>query len=153
MRRRTASASAVVLIISGPMAWLSVSAAQAQTKDAPYDNESAARACVHKRLLDLIAQNRPNIAGDAALGECTNGLKAELKERKKTHCEAVSYIGWLIAEAPAQHNRRRPLALSRHVRNLKSALAKLDPQPEPVVEPLPPPTRWVNSSIGQRKRG
>jgi len=43
--------------------------------------------------------------------------------------------------------------LSRRIRNLKAALAKLDPQPEPVVEPLPPPTRWVNSTIGQRKRG
>jgi hypothetical protein len=42
--------------------------------------------------------------------------------------------------------------LSRRIRNLKSVLAKLDPQPEPVVEPLPPPTRWVNSMIG-KKRG
>jgi hypothetical protein len=42
--------------------------------------------------------------------------------------------------------------LSRRIRNLKSALAKLDPQPEPAVEPFPPPKRWTNSSIGQRKR-
>jgi hypothetical protein len=104
MRRKTARASAVVLIISGLMAWLSVSAAQAQTKDAPYNNEAAARACVHKRLLDLIAQDRPNITGDTALGECTNGLKAELKERKKSYCEAVSYIGWLIADENSKMN-------------------------------------------------
>jgi len=52
----------------------------------------------------LIAQNRPNIAGDAALGECTNGLKAELKERKKSYCEAVSYIGWLIADENSKMN-------------------------------------------------
>jgi len=64
----------------------------------------AARACVHKRLLDLIAQNRPNIAGDAALGECTNGLKAELKEKKKSYCQAVSYIGWLIADENSKMN-------------------------------------------------
>jgi hypothetical protein len=31
--------------------------------------------------------------------------------------------------------------LSRRIRNLKSVLAKLDPQPEPVVEPLPPLTQ------------
>jgi len=42
--------------------------------------------------------------------------------------------------------------LSRRIRNLKAALAKLDPQPEPVVEPVPPPRRWVNSMIG-KKRG
>jgi hypothetical protein len=41
--------------------------------------------------------------------------------------------------------------LSRRIRNLKSVLAKLDPQQQSVVEPLPSPTRWVNSSIGQRK--
>ena len=42
--------------------------------------------------------------------------------------------------------------LSRRICNLKSALAKLDPQP--VVEPLPPPNNkaWVNSTLGQRKR-
>ena len=43
--------------------------------------------------------------------------------------------------------------LSRRIRNLKAALPKLDPQPQPVVEPFPPPTRWVNNTIGQRKRG
>jgi len=38
--------------------------------------------------------------------------------------------------------------LSRRIRNLKAALPKLDPQPQPVVEPFPPPTRWVNNTIG-----
>jgi hypothetical protein len=104
MRRETARASAVVFIISVAMVWLGVSAAQTQTKDVPYNNEGAARACVHKRLLDLVAQDLPNITGDAALGECTNGLKAELKERKKSYCEAVSYIGWLVADENSKLN-------------------------------------------------
>jgi len=60
-------------------------------------------------------------------------------------------------EAVAQLLRRTisadPFPLAPRLKPLKSALAKLDPQPEPAVEPLPPPTRWVNSSIGQRKRG
>lgn len=43
--------------------------------------------------------------------------------------------------------------LSPRVRTLKSALAKLDPAPPLAVEPYPPPKAWVNSSIGQRKRG
>jgi hypothetical protein len=38
--------------------------------------------------------------------------------------------------------------LSPRLKQLKSALAKLDP----VIEPLPPPTRWVNSSIGRNGR-
>src|SRR3954462_12715955 len=32
--------------------------------------------------------------------------------------------------------------LSRRIRNLKSALAKLAPQRQPGVEPFPPPTGW-----------
>src|SRR5947199_8335364 len=104
MRQWTAVACWFLLVIpAGPTASL-ISAAKAQPKDAPYNNEGAARACVHKRLLDLIAQNRPNVAGDAALGECTNGLKTELKEKKKSYCEAVSYVGWLIADENSKMN-------------------------------------------------
>ena len=104
MSRSTALACSLVLVLHAVPTASLISAAQAQTKDAPYNTEGAARACVHKRLLDLIAQNRPNIAGDADLGECTNGLKAELKERKKSYCEAVSYIGWLIADENSKMN-------------------------------------------------
>ena len=45
--------------------------------------------------------------------------------------------------------------LSRRIRNLESALAKLDPQPEPVVEPLPPPTdgSTAASGSGRAERG
>ena len=85
------------------MAWLSLSA-HAQPKDPPYKNEAAARECIHKRLAELLAQNRPNIAGDAALAECTKGLQAELKDSKKTYCEAVSYVGWLVADENTKLN-------------------------------------------------
>jgi hypothetical protein len=48
-------------------------------------------------------------------------------------------------EAVAQLLRRTINAgrfpLSPRLKPLKSALAKLDPQPEPAVEPLPPPRR------------
>jgi hypothetical protein len=104
--RRTAVALAYWLVLeitAAPNASLALSA-RAQTKDAPYNNEAAARACVHKRLPELLAQNRPNIAGDAALAECTKGMQAELKERKKSYCEAVSYIGWLVADENSKIN-------------------------------------------------
>jgi len=45
-----------------------------------------------------------------------------------------------------------PFPLSQRIRNLKSALAKLDPAEVPAAEPMPPPVPWVNSMIGQRKR-
>ena len=42
--------------------------------------------------------------------------------------------------------------LSPRVRSLKAILDKLDP-PAPRAEPYPSPKPWVNSMIGQRKRG
>lgn len=45
-----------------------------------------------------------------------------------------------------------PYPLAPRLKPLKSALAKLDPTPERVVEPLLPPKPWANSTIGQRKR-
>jgi hypothetical protein len=78
--------------------------AQAQTKEEPYKNEGTARTCIHTRLTELIGQNRPNIAGDTALTECTKGLQVELKDRRKSYCEAVSYIGWLIADENSKLN-------------------------------------------------
>lgn len=42
--------------------------------------------------------------------------------------------------------------LSRRIRTLKSALAKLDPEPPAAAEPYPPAVAWINSTIGQRKR-
>jgi hypothetical protein len=42
--------------------------------------------------------------------------------------------------------------LSPRIRTLRSALAKLDPEPPAAAEPYPPAKASVNSSVGQRKR-
>jgi hypothetical protein len=42
--------------------------------------------------------------------------------------------------------------LSPRIRTLRSALAKLDPEPPAGTEPYPRAKAWVNSSVGQRKR-
>ena len=77
-------------------ALLSMSAAQAQ--DGSYLSEQAARTCIQKRLTELLAEKYANIAADTALAACTNDLKAELKAKGKSYCEAIGYIAWLVAE-------------------------------------------------------
>jgi hypothetical protein len=93
----------VSLLVVAPT-WPSISVAQTKPTEATYKNEAAARECVHKRLAELVAQNRPNIAGDTALAECTKGLQLELKERQKSYCEAVSYFGWLVSDENSKLN-------------------------------------------------
>ena len=83
-------------------ALLSMIAAQAQ--DGPYRSEQAARACIHKRLSELLAEEHRNIVGDTPLSACTNDLKTELKARGKAYCEAVGYIGWLVADENSKLN-------------------------------------------------
>ena len=83
-------------------ALLSMSAAQAQ--DRPYLSESAARTCIQKRLTELLAEKHANIAADAALTACTNDLKAELKAKGKSYCEAIGYIAWLVADENSKRN-------------------------------------------------
>ena len=82
-------------------ALLSMSAAQAQ--DGPSPSERAARICIQKRLTELVAERYPNIAADAPLTICTNDLKAELKAKGKSYCEAFAYIAWLVAD---ENNKR-----------------------------------------------
>lgn len=68
-------------------------------QDKPDAPEAAARTCIHNRLKDLIAQNsREDVAADTALRACSDGLRNEMKEKKKSYCEAVAYIGWLVAD-------------------------------------------------------
>jgi hypothetical protein len=93
----------MLLVMAVSSAWLT-SSAQERTKDGSYKNEATARTCIHTRLTELIGQNRPNIAGDTVLTECTKGLQVELKDRQKSYCEAVSYIGWLIADENSKLN-------------------------------------------------
>jgi hypothetical protein len=83
-------------------ALLSVSAAQAQ--DGPYLSEQAARTCIQKRLTELLAEKHANIAADTPLGACTNDLKAELKTKGKSYCEAIGYIAWLVADENGKRN-------------------------------------------------
>jgi hypothetical protein len=78
-------------------ALLSMSAAQAQ--DGPYPGEPAARTCIQKRLTELVAEKHANIAADAQLTACTSDLKAELKAKGKSYCEAISYMAWLRSPA------------------------------------------------------
>ena len=65
----------------------------------PSGVEEATRTCIHDRLRALIAQeDRGDVSADPALNACTNDLKAEMKAKKKSYCEAVAYIGWLVAD-------------------------------------------------------
>jgi hypothetical protein len=68
-----------------------------QPKDGPYTSEEAARTCVHKRLVELIAQEHRDINGDPALTACTTALNAELKKNGKSDCAATAYSVWLAA--------------------------------------------------------
>jgi hypothetical protein len=104
MRRWTALAIWLAALLAVAAGWSSIGVAQTKPTEAPYKNEVTARECVHKRLSELVAQNRPNIAGDNALAECTKGLQLELKDRKKSYCEAVSYIGWLVSDENSKLN-------------------------------------------------
>jgi outer membrane biosynthesis protein TonB len=70
-----------------------------QEKPAAAAVEETARTCIHNRLKELVAQDqREDIATDAALRACSDGLRTEMKEKKKSYCEAVAYIGWLVAD-------------------------------------------------------
>jgi hypothetical protein len=88
-RIHTACVTAAVLAVVG------VCVAQAQ--DASFRTEQVTRACVSKRLTELVAQANMNVTADAALNACANGLKAEMKEKGKTECDVDDYFGWIIA--------------------------------------------------------
>src|SRR4051812_32229601 len=83
MTRMTAAAIAALLSMSA-----------AQVQDGPYVREPAARTCIQKRLTELVAENRANIAADTQLTACTSDLKAEFKD---------GYIAWLVAD---ENNKR-----------------------------------------------
>jgi hypothetical protein len=81
---------------------LSMSAAQRQ--EGPCASELATRACIQKRLTELIAEKHADIAADTVLSSCTNDLRADLKAKGKTYCEAVGYIAWLVADENSKRN-------------------------------------------------
>jgi hypothetical protein len=68
----------------------------AKAKNESYGKEQTTRACIHKRLAELVAQENRNAAADATLTACANDLKAEIKKNGKTDCEASDYIGWIV---------------------------------------------------------
>jgi hypothetical protein len=79
-----------------------MSAAQAQ--DGRYPSEQATRACIQKRLTELLTEKHVNIAADTSLTACTNDLKAEFKAKGKSYCEAIGYIAWLVSDENSKRN-------------------------------------------------
>ena len=83
------------------IAMLGIGAVHAQT----YSSEAGARACIHKRLTDLIAQEqRQRISGDPVLNACTKDLRAEMRKKGKTDCQEADYISWLVANENSRIN-------------------------------------------------
>jgi len=77
----------------------------AEEAEKPGAVEEAARTCIHNRLKALIEEDqRGDIAADAALNACTQGLKAEFKAKNKSYCEAVAYTGWLVSDENSKLN-------------------------------------------------
>ena len=67
--------------------------------DKPGAVEEAARSCIHNRLKALVDEGqREDVAADAPLHARSDGLRNEMKAKKKSYCEAVAYIGWLVAD-------------------------------------------------------
>jgi hypothetical protein len=69
----------------------------------PFHSEPVARACIDKRISELLEAQTRDVIGDAALQACTNDLKAEFKEKHKSDCEASDYARWLVAN---ENNKR-----------------------------------------------
>jgi hypothetical protein len=91
-----------VTITTVIVALLGISAATAQ--DGSYGKEQAARACIQTRLAELVKQDNRNVTADAALLACTNDLKVEMKEKKKSECDATDYISWIFANENSKLN-------------------------------------------------
>jgi hypothetical protein len=52
----------------------------------------------------VLTEKHANIAADTVLSTRTDELRAELKAKGKTYCEAVGYIAWLVADENNQRN-------------------------------------------------
>jgi hypothetical protein len=86
---RNAAATIVIAAVLGIGAALAA--------DHPYSAEPAARTCIDKRISELLDEGSRNVTADAALQACTNDLRAEIKGKSKSDCEAADYVGWLVA--------------------------------------------------------
>ena len=75
----------------------------AQDKSGPA--EEAARTCIRSRLKELVAQGtREDIGTDGALRACSDNLRTEMRDKKKSYCETVAYIGWIVADENSKLN-------------------------------------------------
>ena len=97
-QRMTRSVTIATVIV----ALLGIGAAIAQ--EGSYGKEQAARACIQTRLAELVKQDNRNVTADAALIACANDLKVEIKEKKKSECDATDYIGWVLANENSKLN-------------------------------------------------
>src|SRR5579862_1306797 len=80
-------------------------AAKSAAPAGPSSDEATARACIHTRLQELVDQQITlNLANDAALSACGDNVRAEFKKQGKSYCEAVDYIGWLVAAENSKLN-------------------------------------------------
>jgi hypothetical protein len=76
---------------------LGVGVGAAYAAEGPYSSEATARACITKRMAELVADQSRDVTGDPSLQACTNDLKAEMKSKGKSDCDAAGYIGWVVA--------------------------------------------------------
>ena len=106
------------------------------------------RARSRRHIADCPLKALPSVsrAGRLAIPFSTRHISIMVEENL-TPDERVAVVK-LLRDTIAADN----YPLSPRIRRLKTALAKLDPEPAVAAEPYPPAKALVNSTIGQRKQ-